>query len=120
MDHHLFRRSPGNASPTLANPRARVEGSATTGIRVVSALIVLAAGLLAAAPVQAAPGDLDPTFSDDGKQLTAIAVSEAANDMLLQADGKILVVGESYVRRGRDVPLFAYSVQPRRVARHLI
>jgi len=100
MDHHLFRRSSRNASPTLANPPARVEGSAATGIRVVSALIVLAAGLLAAAPVQAAPGDLDPTFSDDGKQLTAIAVSEAANDMLLQADGKMLVVGESYYGAG--------------------
>ena len=71
-----------------------------TGVRAVSALVVLAASLLAAAPVQAAPGDLDPTFSDDGTQLTAIAVSEAVNDMVLQADGKIVVVGESYYGAG--------------------
>ena len=71
-----------------------------TVVRAVSALMVLAASFLAAAPAQAAPGDLDPTFSDDGRQLTSIATSEAVNDMVLQADGKIVVVGESYSGAG--------------------
>ena len=66
------------------------------GTLIVPLSFVVLFATVAVAPAHAAPGDLDPTFSDDGEQLTAIAVSEAVNDMVLQADGKILVVGESY------------------------
>ena len=56
-------------------------------------LVVLVAGLFAAAPAQAAPGDLDPTFSGDGKQLATFGVSDYANELALQPDGKVVVVG---------------------------
>jgi uncharacterized delta-60 repeat protein len=55
----------------------------------------LLASLVAARVVQAAPGDLDPTFDGDG---IAIHASPAGNDsgaaVLVQPDGKILVVGQ--------------------------
>ena len=66
-----------------------------TRVRVVSALVVLAASLFGAASAKAAPGDLDPTFSGDGKALTSIGVSSYGNDVAVQADGKIVVVGGS-------------------------
>lgn len=43
----------------------------------------------------AAPGDLDPTFSGDGKVLTGIADDDRANDVAVQSDGKIVSVGAS-------------------------
>jgi uncharacterized delta-60 repeat protein len=52
---------------------------------------VLCLGLVSAA--QAAPGDLDPTFSGDGKQMIDFGGSESGSDVVLQADGKIVVVG---------------------------
>ena len=64
-------------------------------VRVVSALVVLAASLFGATSAKAAPGDLDPTFSGDGKALTSIGVSSYGNDVAVQADGKIVVVGGS-------------------------
>ena len=41
----------------------------------------------------AAPGDLDPTFSGDGKQTTDLG--GGANGVAIQPDGKIVVVGAS-------------------------
>jgi uncharacterized delta-60 repeat protein/uncharacterized repeat protein (TIGR01451 family) len=43
----------------------------------------------------AAPGDLDPTFSGDGKVLTGFADDDHANDVAVQSDGKIVSVGTS-------------------------
>ncbi|WP_330288120.1 calcium-binding protein [Streptomyces sp. NBC_00576] len=43
----------------------------------------------------AAPGDLDPTFSGDGKVLTGIADDDQARDVAVQSDGKIVSVGSS-------------------------
>jgi uncharacterized delta-60 repeat protein len=60
-----------------------------------AALLVLATSLLATAPAQAAPGDLDASFSGDGKQTTDFAGGEAASDVALQADGKIVAVGSA-------------------------
>lgn len=43
----------------------------------------------------AAPGDLDPTFSSDGKVLTDFADGDQARDVAVQPDGKIVSVGAS-------------------------
>ncbi|WP_055523290.1 DUF11 domain-containing protein [Streptomyces graminilatus] len=43
----------------------------------------------------AAPGDLDPTFSGDGKVLTSLADDDQARDVAVQPDGKIVSVGAS-------------------------
>ncbi|WP_405821563.1 calcium-binding protein [Streptomyces sp. NBC_01390] len=43
----------------------------------------------------AAPGDLDPTFSGDGKVLTGFADDDQARDVAVQPDGKIVSVGAS-------------------------
>ncbi len=40
-------------------------------------------------------GSLDTTFSGDGRQITALAGIDKANDLAVQADGKLIVVGES-------------------------
>ncbi len=45
------------------------------------------------AGAQAAPGDLDLTFSGDGKQRTDFGNTDFANGVAIQADGKIVVVG---------------------------
>jgi uncharacterized delta-60 repeat protein len=65
-----------------------------------TAFVVLAASLLATVPAQAAPGDLDPTFSGDGKELTSIRVSAYGNDVAIQSDGKIVAIGGSYAGAG--------------------
>ncbi|MGY1497941.1 calcium-binding protein [Streptomyces sp. QTS52] len=43
----------------------------------------------------AAPGDLDTTFSGDGKVLTSFADDDQARDVAVQPDGKIVSVGAS-------------------------
>jgi uncharacterized delta-60 repeat protein len=65
-----------------------------------TAFVVLAASLLATVPAQAAPGDLDPTFSGDGKELTSIRVSAYGNAVAIQSDGRIVAVGGSYAGAG--------------------
>ena len=49
----------------------------------------------------AAPGDLDPTFSGDGKVTTGFGFGpdDAANGIAVLGDGKIVAVGEG---RGSD------------------
>src|SRR5690349_15519561 len=42
-----------------------------------------------------APGDLDVSFSGDGKQTTDFGGSDAAAAAAVQADGKIVVAGSS-------------------------
>lgn len=42
----------------------------------------------------ASAGALDPTFGGDGKVITNIVTSETPNDVVIQPDGKIIVVGE--------------------------
>ncbi len=63
-------------------------------------LMALVLGLAVALPLPAAarvdPGDLDPTFGNNGKVVTVLGQrSEWANDMVVQADGKLLVIGAS-------------------------
>ena len=68
--------------------------------RLVAALSSLAVVLLLAAAVAAAAhgaaGDLDPSFSADGKQLSDFGAGpSAAEAVVRQGDGKIVVVGEA-------------------------
>jgi uncharacterized delta-60 repeat protein len=74
-------------------------------------LVTLAASLLVTAAAQAAPGDLDPTFSGDGRELTNIGVSDYGRDIAIQADGKIVLVGGSYagVGGGHNFALARYD-----------
>ena len=62
-----------------------------------AAVAALTAVLLWAPAAIAAPGDLDPSFSDDGTLTTDFAArSDAGRAVALQADGKIVVAGSSY------------------------
>src|SRR3954451_19600918 len=56
----------------------------------------LAAWALAAAPATAAPGDLDPSFSGDGRASTlASRDTFVARAVAVQPDGRIVVAGYS-------------------------
>ena len=70
---------------SVRNPMTR---RATTSIGV--ALLVLA---LWAAPALAGPGDIDPTFDQDGRVAIDSGGIEVARALALQPDGKILVAG---------------------------
>jgi uncharacterized delta-60 repeat protein len=66
-------------------------------------VVGLAAGLLAITPAQAAPGDLDPSFSGDGIVLTGFGgESDGGSAVAVQADGKIVIAGATsgYDERG--------------------
>jgi uncharacterized delta-60 repeat protein len=68
--------------------------------------------LLAAAPsAHAAPGDLDPTFSDDGKVLSDIAGGDdGASAIAVQPDGKIVAAGfSSQPAGGRTFAVVRYD-----------
>ena len=69
--------------------------SARRPVRSAAVLVVtLAVGALFSAPVQAAPGDLDLTFSVDGKQRTDFGFgSGSVAAVAYQPDGKIVAVG---------------------------
>ena len=71
-------------------PRRSFLARAGTVAATVLALVVTLPGIAAAAP-----GDLDPTFSGDGKVLTRLADDDQANDVAVQSDGKIVSVGSS-------------------------
>ncbi|MFF6946944.1 delta-60 repeat domain-containing protein, partial [Streptomyces lavendulae] len=66
------------------------------------AAVSVATALALALPAQAAPGDLDATFSGDGKTTTDFspAQPDIANDVAVQPDGKIVAVG----RDGLNLP----------------
>jgi len=63
------------------------------------------------APAWAAPGDLDPSFSGDGKALTSIGVTDYGRGVAIQADGKIVLVGGTYAGAGStdDFALARYN-----------
>ena len=78
--------------------RGREAGRMRPSLRLLrSAAVLIAAmlvGVISSAAAQAAPGDLDPTFSGDGKQTTdfGFGLSSAAA-VVRQPDGKIVAVG---------------------------
>ncbi|MFE1289783.1 calcium-binding protein [Streptomyces sp. NPDC058751] len=59
------------------------------------AATVLALVLALPGTAVAAPGNLDTTFSGDGKAVTTVADDDHADDVVVQPDGKILSVGSS-------------------------
>jgi uncharacterized delta-60 repeat protein len=69
-------------------------------------VVALMAGLVFAATAIAAAGDLDLSFSGDGKQTTNFgAVNDGANGVAVQSDGKIVAVGNT----GSDFALARYN-----------
>ena len=63
---------------------------------IVTAAIVLT-WFISPQATQAAAGDLDPTFGIGGKVLTDLKRStDIANAVAVQADGKLVVVGQTY------------------------
>ncbi|MEU9144282.1 calcium-binding protein [Streptomyces sp. NPDC048349] len=56
----------------------------------------LALALSLSAVASAAPGDLDPAFSGDGKVITDVTGYENVTGMAVQPDGKIVTVGDGY------------------------
>ena len=83
--------------------------------RAIALAIMVTTGTLASGVALAASGQLDPTFSGDGKVTTAVAPG-ADNDfvyaMAQQWDGKIVVVGTSNMggSTGYDVSLVRYKI----------
>ncbi|MEV0175179.1 calcium-binding protein [Streptomyces sp. NPDC050803] len=59
------------------------------------AATVLALVLTLPGTAAAAPGDLDPAFSGDGKVLADFGYDETGNDVALQPDGRIVTVGST-------------------------
>ena len=55
------------------------------------ASVVVALGL--ASTVHALPGDLDTSFSTDGKVITGLPINAFASAVAIQADGKIVIAG---------------------------
>ena len=49
-----------------------------------------------ASTAETVSGGLDPTFSDDGRQITDFGDSESGQSVAIQPDGKIVVVGRTY------------------------
>ena len=60
---------------------------------ILAAAVIVAGGLPALA--SAAPGDLDVSFSGDGKQTTDFGGADLASAVAVQADGKLVVAGTS-------------------------
>jgi uncharacterized delta-60 repeat protein len=62
----------------------------TCSAAVIVSIVVL---LAVSAVAQAAPGDLDPSFDGDGKTTIDYGGDDAANAVVVQPDGKIVLVG---------------------------
>ena len=60
---------------------------------ILAAAVIAAGGMPALA--SAAPGDLDVSFSGDGKQTTDFGGADVASAVAVQADGKLVVAGTS-------------------------
>jgi uncharacterized delta-60 repeat protein len=69
---------------------------------------VLVASLMLVSGAQAAAGDLDPTFSGDGKQTTDFGTDpgSSASAVVRQADGKVVAVGGA----GHDFALARFNL----------
>jgi uncharacterized delta-60 repeat protein len=57
----------------------------------------------------AAPGDLDTTFSTDGKVVTDVPGTGGGNAVVIQADGKIVVAGSANGDANRDFAVVRYN-----------
>ncbi|MGW6568131.1 calcium-binding protein [Streptomyces sp. NPDC054975] len=80
--------------------------------RAVAAVGAAALALVVGLPgvATAAPGDLDLTFSGDGKVITDVAAVEYAQDVVVQPDGKIVTLGMGFNFDGpNDFVLVRYN-----------
>jgi uncharacterized delta-60 repeat protein len=78
-----------------------------TRTRVVAGAVSAIFFLLTLVPAGAAPGDLDPTFADDGIAQVQIGWGSQATGLVLQPDGKIVVGGwtsDSHTALARYLP----------------
>ncbi len=57
--------------------------------------LILSVTMVGAAVVTAAPGDLDPSFDGDGAAVTDFGAADDGQAVVVQTDGKIVVVGGS-------------------------
>ncbi|MGH2732265.1 MAG: delta-60 repeat domain-containing protein, partial [Actinomycetota bacterium] len=87
-------------SPGRANHAGRRRSRSLIGL-------ALSLGLVGVA--QAAPGDLDPSFSGDGMVIMTAGGAEAARSIALQPDGRIVAAGESFNGVDRDFALARYN-----------
>jgi uncharacterized delta-60 repeat protein len=71
-------------------------------------LPVAALMLAFVAPAHALPGDLDPTFGAGGKVTGPLGSDDAAGDMALQPDGRIVEVGTRSTSGGDDFVMVRY------------
>jgi uncharacterized delta-60 repeat protein len=77
------------------------------------ATVIILAFVVSGRTVRAVDGDLDPTFGTDGKVLTDFDHStDIANAVAVQADGKLVVVGTTYINNdytGEDFAVARYN-----------
>jgi uncharacterized delta-60 repeat protein len=71
--------------------------------------IALLAVLVVPFAAQAASGDLDASFSGDGRQVTDFGGDDSASDVALQEDGRIVVVGITDGATNRDFLVARYN-----------
>jgi uncharacterized delta-60 repeat protein len=101
----------GPVTPFSA-PDGRARRWIIRNLGVVAAAITLVCGI-SGQTAHAADGDLDPAFGSAGKVMTDFANStDIANAVALQADGKIVVVGTTYINNdysGEDFAIARYN-----------
>src|ERR1051325_1633392 len=76
------------------------------------AVMLVVAALLATnwmSRVEAADGDLDPTFGDGGKVMTSLVPGGGIGHIAIQADGKIVVVGSAMDSNGEQFRIARYN-----------
>ena len=99
-----MKRAQGRPTVTWS-PLALKRAPLGTGVALIAALLVV----VFSAAAQAAPGDLDPTFSGDGKQTTDFGFGSGdAAATVRQPDGKIVAVGNT-PGTGFDFALARYN-----------
>jgi uncharacterized delta-60 repeat protein len=75
-----------------------------------SILVAVCFALLIYTVALAASGDLDTTFSGDGKIIQSFGGTQHRGmDVAVQADGKVVVVGEKWTAAGRDFAIARYN-----------
>jgi uncharacterized delta-60 repeat protein len=90
------------AHSKLCRPRPQcysVAGGFATRCRAFGATAIIMTLFMSTQMAEAADGDLDPTFGNGGMLMTDLGRStDIANAVAVQADGKLVVVGQTYRR----------------------
>lgn len=101
-----FRRA-GKTSETALR-RADEHSRRWTGQAIAAAAVM--ASMLAAGAAHATPGDLDPGFDLDGRVITNGGAGQGYGmGVAIQADGKIVLVGEAYNASTADFAITRYN-----------